>query len=183
MFQPRRIPLLVIAAGMLLAACTGSGATAAPPSATAGTASAQPSAAGTAPAQPSASAAIGVATTSFGSVLVGPAGRTLYIHAGDGTNMSTCTGGCASAWPPLTVMSGQQPTAANPIKGGLGTFMRSDGSTEVSYKGLPLYYWQGDTKPGDVTGQGVDGFSVALVNPTSAAPSAPAPVTPGGYGY
>jgi predicted lipoprotein with Yx(FWY)xxD motif len=46
--------------------------------------------------------------------------------------------------------------------GTVGTFTRTDdGTTQVTYKGLPLYFWKGDTKPGDVTGQGIGGFSVA----------------------
>ncbi len=49
---------------------------------------------------------------------------------------------------------------------------------QVTYNGLPLYYWQGDAKPGDATGQGVGGFSVATV-----AGSSPAPSSSGGYGY
>jgi hypothetical protein len=35
--------------------------------------------------------------------------------------------------------------------------MRSDGSSQVTYGGWPLYYYSGDAAPGDVNGQGVNG--------------------------
>jgi predicted lipoprotein with Yx(FWY)xxD motif len=48
------------------------------------------------------------------------------------------------------------------VTGTVGTFTRTDnGTTQVTYKGLPLYFWKGDTKAGDVDGQGKGGFSVA----------------------
>jgi predicted lipoprotein with Yx(FWY)xxD motif len=47
------------------------------------------------------------------------------------------------------------------VTGTFGTLTRADGSIQVTYNGLPLYGWQGDTKAGDVTGHGVNGFSVA----------------------
>jgi len=114
----------------------------------------------------------------LGTFLTGPTGLTLYTHTGDSPNTSTCSGSCLSAWPALTVPAGQSPVAGPGVTGHLGTFSRSDGTTQVTYNGLPLYYWQGDAKPGDATGQGVGGFSVATV-----AGSSPAPSAAGGYGY
>ena len=68
-----------------------------------------------------------------------------------------------------------------------GTLTRPDGATQVTYGGLPLYYWQGDTKAGDVTGDGVEGFSIATVDGSAPMPAAsakaPAPSSGGGYGY
>ncbi len=122
---------------------------------------------------------IGAASSGkLGPFLTGPDGRTLYTHAGDSMNTSTCTGSCLTAWPPLTVTAGQHPTAGAGVTGKLGTFARTDGTTQVTYNGLPLYYWQGDAKAGDATGNGVGGFSVA-----AAAGSAPAPSGSGGYSY
>lgn len=116
------------------------------------------------------------ASSSLGTYLTGADGKTLYTHAGDSKNTSTCTGSCLSAWPPLTVASGQQPTAGSGVTGQLGTFSGSGGNLWVTYNGLPLYYWQGDAKAGDTTGQGVSGFTVALVSgSTSASSSTPAP--------
>ena len=114
--------------------------------------------------KPSAAAtvAVSVASTSLGPVLAGPTGNALYIRPGDSATSSTCTGGCLQAWPALTVTSGGAATAGSGVTGTLATFTRADdGSTQVTYNGMPLYYWQGDTKAGDVTGQNVHGFTVA----------------------
>ena len=124
-------------------------------------------------------------TPSFGIVLTGPNGMTLYTHAGDTPTTSSCTGSCATAWPPLETKG--QPTAQANVTGPLGTLTRPDGATQVTYRGLPLYYWQGDTKAGDVTGQGIDGFSLATVTGSGPVPNAsvaaPAPSSVGKYGY
>jgi predicted lipoprotein with Yx(FWY)xxD motif len=67
-----------------------------------------------------------------------------------------------AAWPPLVVPAGGTATAGPGVTGTVGAFTRADnGTTQVTYKGLPLYLWKSDTKPGDVTGQGIGGFSVA----------------------
>ena len=173
MFRIRTLTGLLVGATLLLAACS-SGAGGYP----------------AATAAPAASAAAGAATVSaatagsLGAILVGPDGRTLYTHSGDSMNASTCTGACLTAWPPLTAAAGQQVTAGPGVTGALGTFARSDGSQWVTYRGMPLYYWQGDAKPGDATGQGVEGFVVAAVSGTAAAPSIDAPQpTSGGYSY
>ena len=100
-------------------------------------------------------------TAGSGPILTGGNGLTLYTHTGDSATVSTCTGGCATAWPPLTVKGGGQPTAASGVTGTLGTLTRDDGSSQVTYNGKPLYFWMNDTKPGDVTGDGVNGFSIA----------------------
>ena len=114
-----------------------------------------------------ASAAVGgaevsMATTGAGPALTGKDGMTLYVHAGDTATSSTCTGGCVTAWPPLTVPAGSQATAGAGVTGTLATFTRADdGTTQVTYNGQPLYYWQGDKKAGDATGDGVGGFNLA----------------------
>lgn len=99
--------------------------------------------------------------TTRGDVLVGPNGLTLYTHAGDSATVSTCTGGCASAWPPLTIKSGVKAIGGAGVTGTFGTLVRSNGAIQVTYKGRPLYYWEGDMAPGQTTGQGINGFSVA----------------------
>ena len=111
----------------------------------------------------------------FGMVLTGPNGLTLYTHAGDSATSSTCTGACLTAWPPLAANG--QPMAGAGVTGQLGTLTRADGTTQVTYAGLPLYYWEGDKKPGDVTGNGVEGFAVATVGGAPATPN-PSAVTP-----
>jgi len=151
----------------VVAACTSSGASPAP---SAGGASA------------AAGITIGTASSAkFGTVLTGPNGMTLYTHAGDSATSATCTGQCATAWPPLATTG--QPSAGTGVTGQFGTLTRADGTTQVSYGGLPLYYWQGDAKAGDVTGNGVNGFSVATVSGAGPMPSAtgaaPAPSSSG----
>lgn len=151
--------------GLLAAACspaTTTPATNAPAATTAAAATTAPAA--TTPASTQTVAAgvmVNTATTSLGTVLVGPNGLTLYTHAGDTATSSTCTGGCATAWPPLSVTAGANALPGTGVTGTLATLTRADGSVQVTYNGMPLYGWQGDSKPGDVTGDGVNGFSAA----------------------
>jgi predicted lipoprotein with Yx(FWY)xxD motif len=164
----RHLTALVLASGLIVAACSASGGSpgtsAAPKTSVAGAAGA---------------VTVGTASSpKLGTFLIGPTGMILYTHTGDRMNMSTCMRACLSAWPPLTVRAGQSPMAGPGMMGRMGTFTRTDGSVQVTYHSLPLYYWQGDTKPGDATGQGVGGFAVATV-----AGSAPAPSSSAGYGY
>jgi len=142
----------------------------------------QPSAGGASSPSSAGSVTVGSASSTLGTFLTGPNGKTLYTHAGDSMNTSTCTGGCLTAWPALTVASGAHPTAGSGVTGTLGTFSRSDGGVQVTYNGLPLYYWQGDAKAGDTTGQGVNGFMVALVAGSAAGtPAASASSSARGY--
>jgi predicted lipoprotein with Yx(FWY)xxD motif len=176
MSAPRILSFLT-AAVILVAACSTSGSGAGPYGGGGGAAS--PAAAGggaSAAAGGGASAAAGAvvvgstASASFGTVLTGPNGMTLYTHAGDTATSSTCTGSCATAWPPLTATG--QATLGPGVAGQLGSVTRDDGTTQVTYNGLPVYYWQADTKAGDVTGDGVEGFSVAKVGAPGAMPAA-----------
>lgn len=158
-----RLIMLVTVASLTLVAC-------------------QPSAGGASSPSSAGSATVGSASSDLGTFLTGPNGKTLYTHAGDSMNTSTCSGACLTAWPALTVASGQQPKAGSGVTGTLGTFSRSDGGLQVTYNGLPLYYWQGDTKAGDTTGQGVNGFTVALVaGSASGTPAASASSSARGY--
>jgi len=102
-------------------------------------------------------ASVSLASSKLGRILVDSKGQTLYLFQADAGSVSTCNGACASAWPPLT-------TTGKPIAGPgvsaskLGTTKRSDGSTEVTYNGHPLYTFVGDSSPGQTTGQGNTGF-------------------------
>ena len=166
----RTVTPLVLILG-IAAGCTTAGAA---PTATPAPASQAPAGASQTPA-PAASAAtvtIGTATApGLGAYLTGPSGLTLYTKTGDSATSSTCTGGCATAWPPLTVPAGGQAVAGTGVTGKLGTLVRADGTTQVTYAGLPLYGWQGDSKPGDVTGENVNGFLVATVGGPAPVPS------------
>ena len=82
-------------------------------------------------------------------------GLTLYTFAHDTEGMSTCTGDCATTWPPLLVEEGE-PTASMEVTGSLGVYERmEDGGRQLTYNGMPLYYFSGDSKPGDTNGQGL----------------------------
>jgi predicted lipoprotein with Yx(FWY)xxD motif len=103
------------------------------------------------------SATVSVANTGLGKILVDSQGKTLYLFAKDTGTKSTCSGGCATAWPPLRASG--KPTAGGGAQASLlGTTPRSDGKPQVTYNGHPLYGFQGDSTPGDTTGQGNPGF-------------------------
>ncbi len=93
----------------------------------------------------------------LGTILVDPKGMTLYTFKNDQSGSSSCTGTCAQIWPPLTVSQGATPMASSGASGTLATIQRPDGTTQVTYNGMPLYNYSKDSKPGDTNGQGVGG--------------------------
>ncbi len=139
------------AVALLVAACSSSAgsATTAPTSG--------PSAAPSAASPATMEHTVGVGSGAVGAYLIGPDGKTLYIFTPDSANTSTCVDGCAQAWPPLTVPSGTTPTGGDGVTGTLSTFARPDGTLQVAYDGAPLYFYSGDTAPGDTNGQGLNG--------------------------
>ena len=84
----------------------------------------------------------------------------------DGKDSSACSGACAGAWPPVTT-TGAVTGSGGVNKAGLSIITRSDGAKQVVYDGHPLYYFSGDSGPGQVNGQGSDGFGAKwwLVDP------------------
>ena len=94
----------------------------------------------------------------LGTILAaGPKQLTVYMFGGDRGPTPTCSGTCASVWPPVSsaagVAAGGQALAAD-----LGTARRSDGTRQVTYKGHPLYYYTRDAVSGDAYGQGINSF-------------------------
>ncbi len=90
----------------------------------------------------------------MGSMLVDPAGRSLYLFSFDAPGVSNCAGDCALVWPPLLTVN--PPVAGEGVAASLlGTISRDDGSLQVTYDGLPLYYFDMDIKAGDADGQAV----------------------------
>ena len=160
-------PILGLA--VLVAACSGSAATTAPttaPTAAPTTApttapSEAPSAAPSTAAQsPAAAGAAGVslASSAKGMILADSAGKTLYIFTPDGTGgKATCTGSCADNWPAFT--SDAAPTLGTGLDAeDFGSITRDDtGAKQVTFYGMPLYYFAGDQKAGDINGQGLGG--------------------------
>ena len=103
------------------------------------------------------SATVDVASTGLGDVLVDSQGRTLYLFKADNGTTSECSGECATNWPPVEVTSA--PTAGKGADESMvGTTKRSDGKTQVTYNGHPVYAFQGDKKAGDTNGEGVVAF-------------------------
>jgi predicted lipoprotein with Yx(FWY)xxD motif len=96
----------------------------------------------------------------LGTYLVASNGMTLYQYAKDTSNVSNCSGSCATAWPPYTVVDSAGLLGGTGVNGAIATITRADGTTQVEYNGKPLYFWQGDSKSGDTTGQNVNGFTV-----------------------
>lgn len=100
--------------------------------------------------------------TGVGQVLVDSKGMTLYYFEKDkkGSGKSACSGACASAWPPLTSSS-----AAKAMSGVnsamLGTIKRSDGTTQITYAGWPLYTFVEDKKPGEDNGTDSKAFGAS----------------------
>ncbi|MFF0725732.1 hypothetical protein [Streptomyces sp. NPDC004134] len=93
----------------------------------------------------------------LGTILVDEKGHTLYLFEKDKSTTSTCDGACAKAWPPL-LTSGTPKTEGSAKFKLVDTSKRSDGKTQVTYDGHPLYRFEGDSKPGDTNGQGLDQF-------------------------
>jgi predicted lipoprotein with Yx(FWY)xxD motif len=127
-----------------------------------------------APASGGGAAVIAVATNpKLGKILVDSKGDTVYYFEKDkqNGNASTCSGACASVWPPVTssgAPKGQKGASASK----LGTIKRSDGTTEVTYNGWPLYTYAGDKKPGDANGNDFTQFGAQwyALNPAGVKP-------------
>jgi predicted lipoprotein with Yx(FWY)xxD motif len=102
-----------------------------------------------------------LSVTSYGKVLVGPAGRTLYDLTADGKNVSHCTASCPHIWP-LLMTSGKPRAGAGVVASKLG----ETAAHQVTYNGRPLYYFFLDGKPGQTEGENVHSYGGAwyLVN-------------------
>jgi predicted lipoprotein with Yx(FWY)xxD motif len=93
----------------------------------------------------------------LGTVLVTNKGFALYMFPPDQARHVTCTGGCATAWPPLLVHPGETIAAGPGVRPGLlGTAPNPGGGRVVTYRGWPLYTYLGDASPGHAAGQGVN---------------------------
>jgi predicted lipoprotein with Yx(FWY)xxD motif len=102
-------------------------------------------------------ASVVVEKTDLGNILADGKDRTLYLFLKDTGTTSECNDACAAAWPPLAASG--TPTAGGGAEASLvGTTMRSDGTSQVTYNGHPVYRYSGDQKPGDTAGEGLDAF-------------------------
>jgi predicted lipoprotein with Yx(FWY)xxD motif len=155
------------------------------------TTSSTPAAAGNSPTASAAASASGNALTAktIGGqqVVTNAQGFTLYWFVPDTSTTSKCTGSCATYWPPVKGPA----TTGSGVTGTLGTITRTDGTTQVTYDGHPLYTYAADTAPGQAKGNGlnlsggvwhemtVSGATPAAGSGASASPTA----AKGGYGY
>lgn len=98
----------------------------------------------------------------MGYHLVATNGMTLYEYDKDTAGVSNCTGACATTWPPYTVTpeeASSSLTGGAGVNGKIGVITRADGSLQVTYDNIPLYFYAKDTIAGDANGQGVGGFT------------------------
>lgn len=121
------------------------------------------------PALATASSAATLRTASkapFGSYLADANGRAVYLFTADQDGVSHCYGACARAWPPVLV-SGKPMAGSGIVAGMLGAHQRRDGTQQVTYHGMPLYYFAGDKTAESTAGQDIDHFggSWYLVSP------------------
>jgi predicted lipoprotein with Yx(FWY)xxD motif len=115
----------------------------------------------------------------LGPILVDSKTMTLYVFSKDTTNTSTCTAACSTNWPPLLTTGA--PVAGSGVTGSmLGTTNRPDGTTQVTYNGMPLYYFSGDKAPGDTKGEGVKNLWSVIAPTGMSIVATQAAATPGG---
>ena len=183
-FTSRLTTLTGLAIGVALFAAACSSAATAIPAASAAAATTSTAAIASTPASPaavdtsSAAAGLTIASTpdaTMGDYLTGQNGMTLYVLTKDTADTSTCTGACATTWPALTTTSGATITGPSGASGTFATITRTDGTIQVTYNHMPLYYYSGDSAAGDTNGQGTN--NVWFVAPVSGS----VPSAAGGY--
>ena len=153
--------------GALLAGCGSSSTTSS--STTAGAAATTQNASSTQAASATSAPSLVIATYKTpedGTLISGADNRTLYVFKADEKSTSghaktsTCYGGCANVWPPV-IVSGTPAVAGKANASLIGVTTRHDGTKQVTYNGLPLYYYAADTKAGQATGNHLkDGFGL-----------------------
>jgi predicted lipoprotein with Yx(FWY)xxD motif len=97
-----------------------------------------------------------VSESQFGRILFDGDDRAIYLFGKESSSRSECNGACAEAWPPLLTEGGLR-AGGGARPGLLGTTQRTDGTTQVTYNGHPLYYYVNDP-PGQVLCHNVEEF-------------------------
>jgi len=169
------------ALALTVSACASSGSS----SSAASTPAAAASNSATAAASGSGGSTVAERTIGSQQVLTNAQGLTLYWFVPDTSTTSKCTGSCATYWPPVKGPI----TAGSGVTGTLGTITRSDGTTQATYDGHPLYTYAADSGPGQNKGNGLNvsgglwyEMTVSGATPAAGA-SAKATTSSGGYGY
>src|SRR5216684_4669409 len=174
------VPAGAVAAVLVVAACGSSS------SSSGGSGGSGGSSSSSAASAPAASSGATLKTTKIGSatVLTNAKGFTVYWFVPDTSTKSNCNGSCATYWPPVK----GPVTAGSGVTGQLGTITRSDGSTQATYAGHPLYTYVGDTAPGQAKGNGLNlsggvWHEITVSGGAAPAPSPSTSSTGHGYGY
>ena len=190
-----RAVLIVAPAALVLATAAACSSTSSPSSGSATSTISVTSGAGSS----NSSAALMVTSNqSLGQIVTTGSGITVYRFDADTDNpsKSNCTGGCASAWPPVLATGTGTPSVSGVSPSAVGEVTRADGSKQLTLDGWPLYTYAGDSGAGSIAGQGSGGTWWA-VTPTGAraaagggsgassspSASATASTSGGGYGY
>lgn len=111
------------------------------------------------------SAGILISETSAGSIITDDSSMSLYTFDNDEALGSNCNGQCAVTWPPLIVSGSGPSSVPENLRSDISIIRRDDGTNQAAYKGMPLYYYSGDSKPGDENGDGIGGvWHIAMIN-------------------
>ncbi|MCU1512423.1 MAG: hypothetical protein JWO34_2263 [Arthrobacter sp.] len=152
------IGLAAFAVGALLSGCAGGGGSTATTAPSAPAATSAPASSAPATSAPASATATGlkIAESKLGPIVVDGKGMSVYYFTKDtkDSGTSACTGGCLTAWPPVTTTAAAP--SAEGITGTLGTITTPDGKKQVTINGMPIYYFEKDKAAGDILGQGVN---------------------------
>jgi predicted lipoprotein with Yx(FWY)xxD motif len=125
----------------------------------------------------------------LGSVVVSSTGRTLYHYTDESKGKIDCKGTCSRQWPPLLLKAGAKPVAGAGVAAAkLGVVKRPDGTFQVTYGGLALYRYAGDSKSGVANGEAIGNswYAVSpaakIVKPSAAAAANSGSTPPAGSG-
>jgi len=92
----------------------------------------------------------------LGEYLADSNGKSLYVFDKDTPDHSNCTDVCAQVWMPFVVTPGENAMVTSQLDPTMvGTTQRPDGTLQVTYNQMPLYYYSADQVPGETRGQGV----------------------------
>ncbi|ARS35006.1 hypothetical protein CA264_05875 [Pontibacter actiniarum] len=106
-------------------------------------------------------------TEELGAYLTDASGRSLYMFEADSSAQSNCYDACAEAWPPYTT-EGTAEAGVGVDAALVGAIQRTDGRMQVTYNGMPLYYYVKDSGAGQTTGQDIEDYGAEwyLVTPS-----------------
>jgi predicted lipoprotein with Yx(FWY)xxD motif len=135
----------LLAAGLLLAACTGGTSYGSSSSSSGSPKTSQA-------AQGAVRESVHTGKTDFGKVLVDANGKTLYAFAADSPGKSNCNGSCLQYWPAAKASGAV--SHSSDVTAKLATIKRADGTAQLTVNGWPVYTYAADSGPGQATGQG-----------------------------